>query len=462
VNFVALKPLLGIFSFALTVRLLFSFWLSKYYYGKLNFTFGDSFSYTESIKNLIHFGAYTFDINTPEAYLCRGPIYPFFWGVHYLIFGENAAYAAVAVSQSVLDSASAILIYLIVYKLTGHQIVSLLCAAFYAIFPTFIVYVPITGSETFATFVTLVTIAALIYVKRFRGYLMVGILCGLATMTRQYLGLLLVTSVVYVFISNISQTRHHPINFSAILLLGFVMCVAPWFLRNWINHDTPTILMGKTGGYKEFQFDYIAAENFYNLFLSNIAPAITSIARYGRDGIVDRQILGWQQVEIDRLSWMAMRCGPSFRYIRQWFPEHQQSLSDHRDDCTKELVVGYTTLREKYLEQFGVRLWMTVPSRNIVKSIFKDQLTNPLSIEKDRIIRLIFTARSLFVILGLCSFLFLRRKENLALLIFPLGLIIYISIITRHVEIRYLVQSDALLLGLAMVTVTGIISKRLT
>lgn len=461
-KFVTKKNLSGIFFLALTIRLSFSFWLSKYYFGKVTFTFGDSFSYTESIKNLIYFDKFTFDVNTPDAYLYRGPVYPIFWGIHYLIFGDDTAYIAVAVTQCIIDAVSAILIYLLAFKLTNHNMLSLLCGLTYTIFPTFIVYVPITGTETFATFLTLLTFIVLVNARSNRDYLILGVLCGLATMTRQYLGLLVVLSVVFIFISGITQNRTRWRIASLIIVLGFALCVLPLFARNWINHDTPTILMGQTTGYKVAQADGIAWHKFYSLFIGDVTSPATSIARYGRDGIVDREILGWQQKEIDRLGDLAMRCGPSFRYVRQWFPEHRHPFSDDKTDCTKELVEGYTSLRAKYLERYGIRLWMTVPLRNIAKAIFKGQLTKSLTIQKDRITGLIFKIRSLFVILGLCSVFFFKRKEYLALLIFPLGLIFYTSVITRHVEIRYLVQADALLLGLATVTICGLISRKRT
>jgi hypothetical protein len=50
--------------------------------------------------------------------------------------------------------------------------------------------------------------------------------------------------------------------------------------------------------------------------------------------------------------------------------------------------------------------------------------------------------------------------ENLALLIFPFGLILYTSFVTRHVEMRYLVQADAILLALSAVSLYWLITKR--
>jgi 4-amino-4-deoxy-L-arabinose transferase-like glycosyltransferase len=267
---VPIRILVGLFSLGLTVRLLFSFWLSKYYFGDVRFRFGDSFSYTESIKNLIHVGKFTFDLNTPDAYTYRGPIYPIFWGIHYLLFGEEAAYFATAVTQSILDAASAILIYLLVMKLTAQRTLGLLCAAMYAIFPTFIVHVPITGTETFAVFVTLLTIVGLVYSKSITHYLVVGVLCGIATMTRQYLGLLVVTSVFFVFVTQEDRRFLQRSIAPSIVALGFILISFPWFLRNWINLDQPTILMGQTPGYAVAQADAIAAHKFYTLFLTDV------------------------------------------------------------------------------------------------------------------------------------------------------------------------------------------------
>jgi len=56
---------------ALILRLAFSFYLSKYWYGELTFSLNDTFSYINSFKNLWYQGRYSFDLNNIDAYYYR-------------------------------------------------------------------------------------------------------------------------------------------------------------------------------------------------------------------------------------------------------------------------------------------------------------------------------------------------------------------------------------------------------
>ena len=87
----------------LFVRIIFSFWASKFYFGEVKYTFGDSFSYTQAFINLVQSGTYSFDLKNPDAALYRGPTYPFFWGIHYLIFSIHyplsSSYTSLMISR---------------------------------------------------------------------------------------------------------------------------------------------------------------------------------------------------------------------------------------------------------------------------------------------------------------------------------------------------------------------------
>jgi hypothetical protein len=77
------------------------------------------------------------------------------------------------------------------------------------------------------------------------------------------------------------RSLREAIKLTAAVTVGFAIILSPWFLRNFINHDTPTILMGKTAGYLNAQEDYLAFKNFYSLFLVDITPVYTAVAVKG-------------------------------------------------------------------------------------------------------------------------------------------------------------------------------------
>jgi hypothetical protein len=431
----------------LLIRILFSFWASKFYFGEVKYTFGDSFSYTQAFINLVQSGTYSFDLKNPDAALYRGPTYPFFWGIHYLIFGEELAYRAVALSQSFIDTVSAILVFLITRLVSKSHRLATLGAALYLFNPIFLVHVPITGTETFATFLTLSTVLFAIKAKSKYHLFLVGSLCAAALMTRQYLGLLLPVTLLYIIASNNFRLKYDLLARCAMLIIGFLVVVSPWFLRNLINHETPSLLMGKTPGYESYQADYTAFHRFYTLYFVDITPIFNRVSTEGRDGVEEDVRLANFKERLDNAARVARHCGPSFNSWRRMKTKTQDEI-DY--DCSVDIIKNYTDLRKEAIEQYGWQLLIKIPLENIRKAIFKSELTAPTTTWKDTVIQIIFSIRTLIVISGLAFMLMAVRTPFTAFLLFPISLILYISSITRQVEMRYLVQSDALLIVFAV------------
>lgn len=193
----SVKIMLTILTAGAILRICFALWGSWIYYGAVTFTFGDSFSYSEPFLNLLQYGQYTFDFSRPDASLFRGPVYPFFWGAHYLLFGQNFVYQSVALSQAILDTVSGFLVYLIIMRLTGDRMAAMLGLTLFVFNPIQLVYIPITGTEVFSTTLSLLAIYAITTASTKWGWFGVGILCGLLVMTRQYLGLFLPIALLY-------------------------------------------------------------------------------------------------------------------------------------------------------------------------------------------------------------------------------------------------------------------------
>lgn len=439
---------LGLFIFGFSLRLIFSFWGSKYYYGDLRYTFGDSFSYTKSFINLVDKGIYTFDPSHPDAALYRGPIYPFFWGLHYLVFGENSVYQAVAVTQSLLDTLSGLLIYRILKELGVGAKGAALGGFLYLINPISLVHVPITGTETFATIVTLVVLYQTLKVSTPGGYLTVGLLTGVAVMTRQYIGILLPISILCLLFRDGWTIRWREQGLTAgLVTLGFVVAVSPWFLRNYINHDTPTILMGKTTGYKAYQEDFIAFNRFFNLFMVDVTPVYNSIALSGVTGLGEDPRFTPHIDAVNRLARRSFECGPSFISWRDM--KHGVTKSNPDAGCKDELASNYEKLRQKFLDEHGPLFLWHVPLQNLEKAVFKSDLTSSRAGLTGWLIWACFLLRSIFVVLGFSAVFFLRKEPRLLMVLFPLFIFLFISSVIRQVEIRYLVQCEAVLMILA-------------
>jgi hypothetical protein len=208
--------------------------------------------------------------------------------------------------------------------------------------------------------------------------------------------------------------------------------------------------MGGTSGYTSYQSDYTAFNKFYILYYFDITPIYKSIAIDGRDGLVDKQSvadLADYRGRLDHAAALAHECGPSFRSWRETLSGKKQEIGR---DCTEEVVKAYTELRQEVLDRNGWRLLHKVPFENVQKAIFKSDLTASVDGWKGLAIQTIFFARTLLDLMGIAFIVMAFSTPAAAFLFFPLTLILYLSAVTQQVEMRYLVQSDAILIVFAV------------
>jgi Dolichyl-phosphate-mannose-protein mannosyltransferase len=437
-----INPLAIVLITGLILRILFSFWLSKYYFGSVTFTFGDTFSYLDSFLNLWHHGSYTFNPENVDAYMYRGPVYSFFLGAHYLIFGESLVYQAVALSQCFIDMGSAYLIFLILRNFSLPKNWSVFGCVLYTFNPILMANVPISGTETLAIFVTVFIFYLTTTAKTKKDFIIIGAMCGLGLLLRPYLAVLLPISFLFITI-NLS-----PFNFKKAVLIGLLYTVgfsifaAPWFIRNWVNHGAPTLTIGETSGYTRYQQDMLALIRFYNLYLVDVTPVVRSIVDNGSDGLA-ANVLGDLYEDARFAAQKAYLCGPS---VYAWQKNSELAQLDPALSCRDEVVKLYKDLRSKAIERNGLGLVANSILSNIDKCIFKSSLTNKDGNDgfKQFLYKAIFGYRTAYLLLGLTFLFYLRYRQSI-FLIFPIFMILYISVFTG-VEIRYLAQTEIILI----------------
>ncbi len=444
------KYIVTILFFGLIFRLLFSFWLSKFYFGELKFHDSDTWSFLNSFRNLIDYGIYSFDLENRDAYIYRGPVYSFFLGFHYIIFGEENVFKYVAFTQCILDTSSGYLIYRIIKEIKLPDIYGYIGAVIYLINPIFISYAPIAYAETISTTIALLIFLCTIKANNKISYLILGGLCAVGVMTRQHLGMLLPAACLMIAFKE-EQYLSLKLKNIGFIIIGFTITVSPWFIRNAVNIGTPTILMGKTTGYPEYQEDFIAVDKFYNLYFVDVTPIMRSISITGDDGLANKKIFGNLIDEISKANMLAYECGPSFIIRRIHILGREDLTNSTTQECKKEIVDTFTSLRKKAINENGLDFYLKVPLMNIKKSILKSELTKPIENKaKEFAINMIFLYRSTFIITGLISIIFLHKNQYIYMITFPIGMILYTSTVMRHVEIRYHAQAEAFLIVYAI------------
>jgi hypothetical protein len=255
----------NIIIFGFIVRVLYLCFGARLYSAETSiFTNNDSFSYSDGFINLWKHGIYTFDLSEPDAAFGRLPVYPFFWWIHYIIFSKFA-YQAVAITQLLLDTLAIYFIFKITLYVFKCMHTALIAAFLYASFFFIILWIPITGTESFATFVTIYFFYFLFCKQQTKFYfLKLGLLLALLFYSREYLIILLPVSAFYLWRNNYSLKN---IFVSCII---FTALYALWPIRNYINYNKVVWVKTKTAGYKCIGEDYIAFRSWCSNWCSAV------------------------------------------------------------------------------------------------------------------------------------------------------------------------------------------------
>jgi len=456
----------------LLLRVLFVMVGAKIYYAGRQvdmYTNGDSYSYALSFQNLLHYGRYTFDLTEPDAAVGRLPGYPFFYGLHYLVFGPKWVLFATACTQAVLDTLGIWLIYSITARLAGERSwAPLLAALLLATYPFSIVWTTITGTETLGLFLVLLWWAVFILAQpKTTNLLLLGGLLALIVYVREFLGLCLAVTLFCLLFRNwtaqVGITRLRPI---AWVLIGFLMLYVWWPVRNYVTLARFIPLKPAAAGYANLRED--AQESLaWMLTWTNDVTASTNELLTAPNPSFPADVISTpaEHQLIDSLVMLSRTCASSFhvrlkpgavaagpdgaltdsmRYYRA-----QLGNTLHYNNCNAIVSKGFRRLRESYIHRHPLRARVDVPLQNFEKIIFKSQLNSeggPLNTTQ-RLTTLLFAWRSLVLVMGLIGAWKFRRKVDLwPAILFAGGIFCFMAVVFRTMEMRYLLQADVLML----------------
>ncbi len=430
------KALLVILIAGLVLRLAFVFWGAKIYYGHDGHVNGDTFSYTQSFINWHEKGEYTFDLKNDDAHFGRLPGYPAFYGIHYVLFSEQNANAALSITQAILDTLSIFLIYQIGLLLFRKEIFALASAIVYAFNPFVIVWIPVVGSESLATFITILFFYLLLIKKNNHSKdILLGGVAAMAFYVRPYLGILTVSIVLYYFLgAGITKSffRH-----ALLAAVTFLICYSAWPLRNYFNYNRVELLMPSTTGYDRYSADIVAARAWIYCWSPDADFYLDEIAQ-GRGSQNFPKELFSTSNEIsttDSLMHMAMQCGKGFR---TWQYKTTDTVL-----CTDEVANKFNTLRQQYKNNFPIRYHFSVPLQNLKKFFFKSSLTTHRS--SSAMTKVLFGLRTVLIAVSLLGLILFWRKEIAPIIFFVAFMLLFICFYVRQLEMRYLLQAEVLL-----------------
>jgi 4-amino-4-deoxy-L-arabinose transferase-like glycosyltransferase len=180
-----------------------------------------------------------FSMDKEEPYrpsVTRGPIYPLFLSLIYILFGHN--FLAVRIAQAIISAFSCLLIYWI-GKHTFNERVGIISSLISSLWIGLIAYTGYILTETLFTFWLLLTVLFFIKAVKERStpfYLLTGVSLGITTLTRP-------TSLAFplfvpLVLIPIYQNKKKALVHSLLLLTAMLIILIPWTIRNYMHFRT--------------------------------------------------------------------------------------------------------------------------------------------------------------------------------------------------------------------------------
>ncbi|MBD2715733.1 hypothetical protein KBK19_11870 [Microvirga sp. STR05] len=420
---------------------------------------GDSFSFVNSFLNLWHNGHYTLEPLIPDASFGRLPGYPFFYGLHYILFGPQWALPTLSISQIILDTSVIVLLHNMLRRWTGQMWPAILVAVLYATYPFAIIWVTVVGTETLNTFCTVVWLSLLTRANGNRWlYVLIGLVAACTFYVRAYMGVLLPISMLFVLVWPHAGLlpRWQRV---AWLVTGFGVLYIWWPARNLVGQGQLVLVKPASAGYPNQREDMQAYLDWLHAWTNDNTTWVEGLVhdktlRYPAEIFSNPQ----EEARAYALTRMAARCGGSFHLRRLDTHDYRLVLPERFRNCNSQIAAGFDSLRLSYIQRHPWEYRAAVPFSNLRKAFFKSATVHQGGAGvKVLLQRMLFGYRTLMLLVGIAGLVGgWRRSYFWPIAWYFLFIYFYVSFDFRSLEMRYLLQGDVLLLLPAVwIVVTG-------
>ena len=210
----------------------------------------DALEYDRLATGILSGKGYADEAGSPTSF--RPPFYPFVLAAIYSIFGQS--YLVVRIFQAILGTLTVLLVYFIAREVHSEKL-GLVAAFFTAIYPSYVMLTKFLFTETLFTF--LLALSLYLFLKMRRSMLailafLLGVTLGALSLTRSSAALLPLVFAGALILSVPKYDFKRAMYCSAVLMLSYIVILAPWVYRNTIVHKR-FVLVSSNGGLNFYQ-----------------------------------------------------------------------------------------------------------------------------------------------------------------------------------------------------------------
>ncbi len=294
-----IRPLIVLIGFGALARVLLLVWFQ----GQPLYIHDES-NYNNIAVNLAKNGQ--FALTAGNLTSIRPPLYPFSLSLLYQLFGtEN--YDAVRIAQALLSLANVVLLYHLANALFTQR-VAIWAATLLCFYPSLLWSTCLLLTETAFTFWLLslcLILQRYLQSRRLWQLLLFGVVLGLAALTRSVLWLFPPFLLVYLWFVDDSRHLASRLTIMAVPVIGFLLTIMPWSIRNTRLQKTFTTI-DVMGGRNFMMGNYEHTPLFRAWDAISIQSPRAWYSVFAQERIDDRKL---SQGQLDKL---AMRHGLHF------------------------------------------------------------------------------------------------------------------------------------------------------
>ena len=195
----------------------------------------DNYWYLNHVKNYLATGKFTVDTTKYRYEVRRTPVYPLFYGAHYLMFGEKGSYISIRYTQTFLLALAVALLFLAVYNFTGNKTIGLFAALLYGLQPCVALSAFYTNTESLSSELVCYFLYGLSLCKinpSKKNWLITGILFALGVLCRPPIIFLAISCLFAIFYFNKWNFKNSIIA-GVFFTFGAAILFLPWIIRNY-------------------------------------------------------------------------------------------------------------------------------------------------------------------------------------------------------------------------------------
>lgn len=417
--------------------------------------------YLPQIKNFFNGNGFTSNTNKAHYDVRRTPVYPIFYSIHYLIFGEAKSYFFIRFTQILLFALATLALLFATFNFTKNKTISIISAILFGFNPVLVSYLYYTITEAISP----ALVCFLLYFLSCgfknndrKSWFLVGLFFAIGSLCRTSI-FFFVFAVLFAIIYVNKKSIKNILASSLIVFAGASTLFVPHVIRNFIVTNGDFILLEK---YYDDPMDY----GIPNIELRNWISCWTNPADYSSEIISNEiinsilldstktrtEIINTQIEKIPARATLANNKDKIYDaygslydyYFIKYKTKNQEELALKEMVCIKKMQ----QLKANFIQKKPIQYYLVTPILVIKSIVFQSNSSTIAIIDNyqtsfiKKAVKIKLYLLNILLFFAVFASTFYARKYlllySICVLFFIVN-IVYITFVLKYFEARYLI-----------------------